>query len=771
VRAGAGVKKTVLAAGLCLLASLPVPAIRFRLPLDADSGIHFYYDHDSGSGTSDWKCGTQTYDGHPGTDFTGSNATRGTPIYAAGDGTVNTHVDGYGDGFGGSTDGGGAGNHVVLNHSTSPQRTHYLHMLLGTVTTKSVNSSVSCGEQIGKIGTSGNSTGNHVHFEPRVLSGGSYLPDDPYAGTCGGPTSFWVDQTGGSPTTSCQGEDVSAPSGLTATTLSTNRISLSWTDNSFLESNFQIERANYPTGPWTLIGVIPANSTSFISSNLLAGSTFFYRVKCFNSTDASPYSNVAYANTSNTPPTLGTITDKSVLEGRALSFNASAVDLNLGRTWLITDFDSFADGTANGTVMFHEPGYSITSRVFEDASPNLTSVSAYFPVGNGSRRTLLVNWSFANSAVNPWLRLSTQNTPTLPNPALGFGNIFRFDIFTERSLKVGLGIRESGTSVDPGQDGGVGGTIEFVGVGSLITNTPVPTRTVDTRSWQHVELNIPTEPVQPFTGDGVLQSPTGKGALEHLIIVPDDGNGEYRVWLDNFSVTQTNIVSFSLDPGAPVGASINPVTGAFSWTPGESDGPGVYPVTIRVTDNGYPPMSDAKTFNITVVESNLPPVLAAVGDKIVNSGSVLTFTNSASDPDLPGNALTFSLDTAPGGAAIGSNSGIFIWSAPAVASVATNGITIRVTDNGTPPLSDTKSFQAIVVPPPQISGLQSRGGTVSISWAAFPGKSYRVQFTGNLTNSTWLDFGSNVTAANATLTLTNLPGTNSQGFYRVQQID
>src|SRR3954451_9683686 len=78
-------------------------ATLFRLPLDADATIHFYYDHDSSSGLADWKCGTQTYDGHDGTDYTGGNATRGTPIYAAASGSIVTAIDGFGDGFGGST--------------------------------------------------------------------------------------------------------------------------------------------------------------------------------------------------------------------------------------------------------------------------------------------------------------------------------------------------------------------------------------------------------------------------------------------------------------------------------------------------------------------------------------------------------------------------------------------------------------------------------------------------------------------------------------------
>ena len=40
----------------------------------------------------------------------------------------------------------------------------------------------------------------------------------------------------------------------------------------------------------------------------------------------------------------------------------------------------------------------------------------------------------------------------------------------------------------------------------------------------------------------------------------------------------------------------------------------------------------------------MAPVLAAIGNKTVNEGSLLTFTATATDADLPANTLTFSLD-------------------------------------------------------------------------------------------------------------------------------
>ncbi len=59
--------------------------------------------------------------------------------------------------------------------------------------------------------------------------------------------------------------------------------------------------------------------------------------------------------------------------------------------------------------------------------------------------------------------------------------------------------------------------------------------------------------------------------------------------------------TWSLDSG-PNGLAINPSTGQITWTPTEAQGPNNYSVTIRVTDNGSPNLSDTETFTINVAE-------------------------------------------------------------------------------------------------------------------------------------------------------------------------
>jgi hypothetical protein len=119
---------------------------------------------------------------------------------------------------------------------------------------------------------------------------------------------------------------------------------------------------------------------------------------------------------------------------------------------------------------------------------------------------------------------------------------------------------------------------------------------------------------------------------------------------------------FSLDVGAPAGASIDPLTGEFTWTPSEAQGPDVFTVTVRVTDDADPALEDTETLTITVNEINAAPVLAEIDNQTVNEGETLSFTAVASDSDSPANELVFSLDPgAPAGASIDADSGALTW--------------------------------------------------------------------------------------------------------------
>jgi hypothetical protein len=164
-----------------------------------------------------------------------------------------------------------------------------------------------------------------------------------------------------------------------------------------------------------------------------------------------------------------------------------------------------------------------------------------------------------------------------------------------------------------------------------------------------------------------------------------------------------NTLTFGLISG-PSGISVNPITGVLTWTPSEAQGPSTNVITVRVTDNGSPPLSDTKSLTVIVREVNRPPTINSIVNQLIAVGSTLEVRITASDPDLPANPLFWELLNPPAGAQIDLSSGRFQWTPTAAQAPSTNVITVKVTDGRTPPqpgdgvpaLSDTNSFTVVV---------------------------------------------------------------------------
>jgi len=89
-----------------------------------------------------------------------------------------------------------------------------------------------------------------------------------------------------------------APSGLTATAVSSSQINLAWTDNSINEDGFKIERCqNAGCVNFAQVAQVGANVTTYNDTGLAASTTYGYRVRAFNSGGDSAYSNTAEATT------------------------------------------------------------------------------------------------------------------------------------------------------------------------------------------------------------------------------------------------------------------------------------------------------------------------------------------------------------------------------------------------------------------------------------------------------------------------------------------
>ncbi|MDP2313650.1 MAG: M23 family metallopeptidase [Pseudomonadota bacterium] len=166
----------------------------YAFPSSAEDYANFYptayVDHGS---VTDWNCGGNTYSGHRGSDYGGgswSGMEAGRDITAAADGTVIATNDGADDecSTGDCDGGGGFGNYVKIQHADG-KATYYAHLKTWSVAV-STDQYVTCGQKLGEMGSSGHSTGPHVHFEVREASGSA---SDPFDGPCSAPPSYWVD--------------------------------------------------------------------------------------------------------------------------------------------------------------------------------------------------------------------------------------------------------------------------------------------------------------------------------------------------------------------------------------------------------------------------------------------------------------------------------------------------------------------------------------------------------------------------------------------------
>ncbi len=185
--------------------------VLFDWPMRLRSGLNDYgyhsisaqVDHDPAfpNMVQDYNCGTRTYDNtsgynHAGTDFFlwpfawNKMDSGDVEIVAVAPGTIIYKSDGNFDrscGFNSNN-----WNAVYVQHADGSVA-WYGHMKKNSLTTKTVNQTVVTGEYLGSVGSSGNSTGPHLHLE---IYDSSNVLQDPFQGSCNNFNNFswWNNQ-------------------------------------------------------------------------------------------------------------------------------------------------------------------------------------------------------------------------------------------------------------------------------------------------------------------------------------------------------------------------------------------------------------------------------------------------------------------------------------------------------------------------------------------------------------------------------------------------
>ena len=151
-------------------------------------------------------------------------------------------------------------------------------------------------------------------------------------------------------------------------------------------------------------------------------------------------------------------------------------------------------------------------------------------------------------------------------------------------------------------------------------------------------------------------------------------------------------LSYSLTGDVPAGATIDPVTGVFSFTPSETQGGSNFTFSVVVSDGVA---TGTEELTVTVGEVNDAPVLAPIADASVVEGDTLSLFALGSDSDLPAQNLIYSLtgDNADL-ASIDSATGEFTFTALELQGGQSFAFTVEVTDGA---LTTSTSFDVTVI--------------------------------------------------------------------------
>jgi len=169
----------------------------------------------------------------------------------------------------------------------------------------------------------------------------------------------------------------------------------------------------------------------------------------------------------------------------------------------------------------------------------------------------------------------------------------------------------------------------------------------------------------------------------------------------------------------------------------------------------------------SITSYNSAPRFPSIANRLVGAGTTVSVPVTATDPD--GHAINYSLDAAPPGSTVLAG-GTFRWAVPTNQPWGDYTVTVRATDNGSPPRSATATFIVTVGspygPPPLLYDVASTNGMATFTFNANVGRTYRVFYSDDLTTRVWTQLDRDFVAANPSVSITDhVPA--PRRFYRV----
>jgi len=160
---------------------------------------------------------------------------------------------------------------------------------------------------------------------------------------------------------------------------------------------------------------------------------------------------------------------------------------------------------------------------------------------------------------------------------------------------------------------------------------------------------------------------------------------------------------------------------------------------------------------------NRAPVLGAVPDQFITAGTILGLAFTAGEADV-GQTLTY---TASGPGVTVSSNVVTVTTMPSDAFTIST-VSVTVTDDGVPPLSDTETFQVHIAGAPVITNIVPMAASRDIAFRSMAGFDYELEMAPALsTNTSWSVVGS-LSATNGMGVLTETAPCTPLQHYRVR---
>ncbi|MBO9571225.1 MAG: hypothetical protein J7497_03310, partial [Chitinophagaceae bacterium] len=279
------------------------------------------------------------------------------------------------------------------------------------------------------------------------------------------------------------------PSTVTAEPSAYNKISITWSDTTSIETGFEVVRSETVNGDYIPVGTVDSNATSFTDSGLVASKQYFYKVRAIGKNGESDFSSPVNASTPAMPATPIAPSD---VHGEAGENNTITI--------------SWRDNSSNETkydVYRSEDGVTFTliaslpanTNVFTDTSVTAQTYYYYYVAGENGAGT---------GAESNVTKIKAGNTA----PVIGsLGNVF---------VKATATVNEDFTVTDPGDivTVKIDNKPSFV---TLVNLSPDNYRITASPSLQHVGS---------YTLTVVATDNSGKSSSQNITVTVSDKNSK-----------------------------------------------------------------------------------------------------------------------------------------------------------------------------------------------------------------------------------------------------